>query len=224
MYDLNGSFTRYVYADFEKVDSPVSVAHFSQYKLTALLVKKLQEIGFTFCDTTGPAGTAISEKVVLMGHECLSIDATSDCIDVTASYCKGDQIVKTNYHCDFLIGTDGAGSAVRKLIGVDMIGERDLQKLVSVHFMSKDLGLFLTNERPGMLFFIFNAEAIGVLVAHDLEQGEFVLQVRGNFTFIEICDQHTTFLSENQYICISNPSLNLISDPLLSTTAEPRRF
>lgn len=118
--------------------------------------------------------------MVLLGHECLSIDATSDCINVTVSYRKGDQIGKTNFQCDFLIGADGAGSFVRKLIGVDMIGERDLQKLVSVHFMSRDLGKFLTNERPGMLFFIFNTEAIGVLVAHDLEQGEFVLQVKSH--------------------------------------------
>lgn len=58
-----------------------------------------------------------------------------------------------------------------------MRGEKDLQKLVSVHFLSKDLGQHLLRERPGMLYFIFNTEAIGVLVAHDLEQGEFVLQV-----------------------------------------------
>ncbi|KAK9276070.1 hypothetical protein L1049_005601 [Liquidambar formosana] len=58
-----------------------------------------------------------------------------------------------------------------------MRGEKDLQKLVSVHFLSRDLGQYLLNERPGMLFFIFNTEAIGVLVAHDLKQGEFVLQI-----------------------------------------------
>ncbi|CAM8880765.1 unnamed protein product [Rhodiola kirilowii] len=164
--------------DFEKVVSPASVAHFSQYKLTALLVKKLQEIGFTVChNTEGATDSGIREKMILMGHECLGIDITADCINVTASFRKGNKIAKTNYQCDFLIGTDGAGSTVRKLIGVDMIGERDLQKLVSVHFFSRDLGKFLTNERPGMLFFIFNTEAIGVLVAHDLEQGEFVLQI-----------------------------------------------
>uniref|UniRef100_A0A7N0ZZ29 FAD-binding domain-containing protein n=1 Tax=Kalanchoe fedtschenkoi TaxID=63787 RepID=A0A7N0ZZ29_KALFE len=164
--------------DFDKVVSPVSVAHFSQYKLTALLVKKLQEIGFTICDRTeGVHDSAVREKMVLMGHKVVAIDAATDCINVTASYGMDDKIVKTNYQCNFLIGTDGAGSSVRKLIGIDMIGERDLQKLVSVHFMSKDLGRLLTNERPGMLFFIFNTEAIGVLVAHDLEQGEFVLQI-----------------------------------------------
>ena len=58
-----------------------------------------------------------------------------------------------------------------------MKGEKDLQNLLSVHFLSNDLGQYLLNERPGMLFFIFNTEAIGVLVAHDLKQGEFVLQV-----------------------------------------------
>ena len=57
------------------------------------------------------------------------------------------------------------------------MGERDLQKLVSVHFLSQELGHFLLNERPGMLYFIFNTESIGVLVAHDLKEGEFILQV-----------------------------------------------
>lgn len=75
------------------------------------------------------------------------------------------------------MGTDGAGSTVRKLLGVAMEGEKDLQKLISIHFLSEDLGKYLINERPGMLFFIFNPEVIGVLVAHDLKQGEFVLQV-----------------------------------------------
>ncbi|KAK1364450.1 hypothetical protein POM88_040011 [Heracleum sosnowskyi] len=57
-----------------------------------------------------------------------------------------------------------------------MKGEKDLQKLVSVHFMSKQLEVYLINTRPAMLFFIFNDESIGVLVVHDLMEGEFVLQ------------------------------------------------
>ncbi|XP_068665588.1 uncharacterized protein [Aristolochia californica] len=74
-------------------------------------------------------------------------------------------------------GSDGAGSTVRKLMGINMNGKRDLQKLISIHFLSRDLGEYLLCQRPGMLFFIFNSEAIGVLVAHDLKQGEFVLQI-----------------------------------------------
>lgn len=112
-----------------------------------------------------------------MGHECVSIDTSNDCVTVTASIIREGKREEKNIHCNILVGTDGAGSTVRKLVGIQMRGEEDLQKLVSVHFLSKDLGQFLLKEKPGMLFFIFNTEAIGVLVAHDLRQGEFVLQV-----------------------------------------------
>ncbi|CAK9162014.1 unnamed protein product [Ilex paraguariensis] len=112
-----------------------------------------------------------------MGHECVSIGATDRCITVTASFLKDGVYMENDIQCSFLVGTDGAGSTVRKLVGIDMRGEKDLQNLVSVHFSSQDLGQYLLSERPGMLFFIFNTEGIGVLVAHDLKQGEFVLQV-----------------------------------------------
>lgn len=112
-----------------------------------------------------------------MGHECLSVDATDDCLNVTASFSGGGQYKERTIQCGFLIGADGAGSTVRKLAGIELRGERDLQNLVSVHFLSRELGHYLLNQRPGMLFFIFNTEAIGVLVAHDLKEGEFVLQV-----------------------------------------------
>lgn len=112
-----------------------------------------------------------------MGHECVSVNNTDQCVNVTASFLKEGKYTEGNIRCNILIGTDGAGSIVRKLVGIDLRGEKDLQKLVSVHFLSKDLGDYLLNERPGMLFFIFNPEAIGVLVAHDLKEGEFILQV-----------------------------------------------
>lgn len=112
-----------------------------------------------------------------MGHECVSIDATDNYVTVTASFLKDGKSMEKDIKCNILVGTDGAGSTVRKLMGIDMRGEKDLQRLVSVHFMSRELGQYLINERPGMLFVIFNTEAIGVLVAHDLKLGEFVLQV-----------------------------------------------
>ncbi|KAK0572955.1 hypothetical protein LWI29_000917 [Acer saccharum] len=96
---------------------------------------------------------------------------------MTTTFLKDGKHMERNIQCNILVGTDCAGSTVRKLAGVDLKGEKDLQKLVSVHFMSLDLGDYLLNERPGMLFFVFNTEVIGVLVAHDLQQGEFVLQI-----------------------------------------------
>lgn len=166
--------------DFEKIVSPVSVAHFSQYKLTRLLVKLLENLGFGIHTLEGPDSLdhePLRGGEILMGYECVSIDTTDECVTATVSFSKEGKLLMRKIQSKILIGADGAGSMVRKLVGIDLKGEKDLQKLVSVHFWSKDLGRYLLNERPGMLFFIFNTEVIGVLVAHDLTQGEFVLQI-----------------------------------------------
>ncbi|GMJ13273.1 EMBRYO DEFECTIVE 260, EMBRYO DEFECTIVE 2421 [Hibiscus trionum] len=166
--------------DFEKVVSPISVAHFSQYKLTRKLVKMLENVGFRVHTLEGPEGLdpePLKGREILMGHECVSIDTTDECVTATVSFYKEGKLLTRKIQSKILIGADGAGSAVRKLVGIELKGEKDLQKLVSVHFWSKELGQYLLYKRPGMLFFIFNTEAIGVLVAHDLTQGEFVLQI-----------------------------------------------
>ncbi|KAK9090174.1 hypothetical protein Sjap_023351 [Stephania japonica] len=166
--------------DFNKVVSPVSVAHFSQHKLTRLLVKHLEDLGFSLCIGDGIKDydhEIVRERMIMMGHECTSIEATDHCVMVCASFLKDGRKMERKIRCNILVGTDGAGSMVRKLVGIDMMGENDLQKLISVHFSSRELGQYLLNERPGMLFFIFNVDAIGVLVAHDLKLGEFVLQI-----------------------------------------------
>lgn len=80
--------------------------------------------------------------------------------------------------CQYVVAADGAGSPIRKMIGVAMEGEAEIQKLISVHFFSKDLGqLLLDTPEPGMLYFVFNPKVIAVVVAHNLEAGEFVAQV-----------------------------------------------
>lgn len=140
---------------------------------------KLKHIGFHVRsdDLLNSDDIKLAERQILLGHECTSINATENGVTVTASITREGKHVEKDFQCKFLVGTDGAGSTVRKLVGIGMSGDHDLQKLISIHFTSQDLGQYLMNERPGMLFFIFNTEAIGVLVAHDLVQGEFVLQV-----------------------------------------------
>lgn len=144
------------------------------------MLKRLEDLGFhvrSSKELDGFEHDSVVARQILMGHECVAIDANKDSITATVSFLKGGKHMKRNIQCSILVGADGAGSAVRKLSEIEMRGERDLQKLVSVHFMSRELGKYLISNRPGMLFFIFNTEAIGVLVAHDLLQGEFVLQV-----------------------------------------------
>lgn len=176
-----GSVDHMKQEDFDKVISPISVAHFSQYKLVDLLLNKLEGIGFHTCfpDDIGGRLTRdlVLENKILMGHECSSIQLTDEGILLGASFNNGGTMQERKLHCGLLLAADGAKSTVRELAGISMEGARDLQKLVSVHFLSRNLGKYLSSERPGMLFFIFNPDAIGVLVAHDLEHGEFVLQI-----------------------------------------------
>ncbi|KAL6551243.1 hypothetical protein OROMI_021731 [Orobanche minor] len=165
--------------DFDRIASPVSVAHFSQYKIMRLLINQVEDIGFHI--RRGSNGLKNSDdckqQEILMGHECTTINITENGVLVSAMVRKEGKLEKKDIQCNFVVATDGAGSSVRKLMGIGMSGEHDLQKLISVHFTSHELGQYLINEKPGMLFFIFNNEAVGVIVAHDLKQGEFVLQV-----------------------------------------------
>ncbi|KAL5552475.1 hypothetical protein UlMin_039876, partial [Ulmus minor] len=158
-----------------------------KYKLTRLLLKQLENLNFEVRTSEGLEAHnhgILQEKQILMGQECLSIDGSDDYVTVTASFSKDGKYWERNFKCNILVGADGAGSTVRKLVGIDMKGEKELQKLVSVHFLSRVFGQYLLNERPGMLIFIFNTEAIGVLVAHDRKQGEFVFQISVPF---ELC-------------------------------------
>jgi hypothetical protein len=55
-----------------------------------------------------------------------------------------------------------------------------MQHLINIHFSSPQLGQqLLAAGRPAMLYFVFNRQVVSVIVAHDLQQGEFVAQVRG---------------------------------------------
>lgn len=79
-------------------------------------------------------------------------------------------------HAKYLVAADGASSNIRKQLGIRMIGEPALQHLVNIHFFSKELWHHL-RDRPAMLYFVFSSQAIVVLVAHNLQEGEMVAQV-----------------------------------------------
>ena len=67
----------------------------------------------------------------------------------------------------FVIGCDGAGSRVRKMLDIEMVGPPLLQCFLMVHFAA-DLRA-LTAERPGVLHFVLDPEAGGAFVCHDVE-------------------------------------------------------
>lgn len=79
----------------------------------------------------------------------------------------------------FVVGADGARSKIRSLLGIPMEGPAVIQELVNIHFLTPSLGKELRDSNPAMLYFVFNQGAVVVVVAHDLQQGEFVAQVGG---------------------------------------------
>ncbi|MEM9656009.1 MAG: FAD-dependent monooxygenase, partial [Actinomycetota bacterium] len=66
----------------------------------------------------------------------------------------------------FVIGCDGAGSRVRKLLDIEMAGPPLIQCTLAINFAA-DLRE-LTADRPGVLHFILDPAADGVFVQHDV--------------------------------------------------------
>lgn len=73
----------------------------------------------------------------------------------------------TRVRSRYVIGCDGAGSRVRKLLGIEMVGPPLIQCYLMIHF-GADLRA-LTADRPGVLHFVLDPEAGGAFIAHDAE-------------------------------------------------------
>ena len=67
----------------------------------------------------------------------------------------------------FVIGCDGAGSRVRRMLGIEMQGPPLLQCYLMIHFRSNLRAA--TAERPAVLHFVLDPAAAGVFIAHDVE-------------------------------------------------------
>jgi 2-polyprenyl-6-methoxyphenol hydroxylase-like FAD-dependent oxidoreductase len=71
-------------------------------------------------------------------------------------------------HSRFVIACDGAGSRVRKSLGIEMSGPPRLQSFLMIHFAA-DLRE-IVRERPGILYWIVDPELGGTFVAHDIDR------------------------------------------------------
>ncbi len=73
----------------------------------------------------------------------------------------------TQVRSRYVIGCDGAGSRVRKLLGIEMVGPPLLQCYLMIHFAANLRAL--TADRPAVLHFTIDPEASGAFIAHDVE-------------------------------------------------------
>ncbi|MEM7637798.1 MAG: FAD-dependent monooxygenase [Pseudomonadota bacterium] len=68
---------------------------------------------------------------------------------------------------DWLIAADGAGSRVRRALGIEMIGPEKIQDFKNAYF---ELNLRDHIERPAKLYWIFEPAAVGTFIAHHIEK------------------------------------------------------
>ncbi len=87
-------------------------------------------------------------------------DAHSATVNVRGP--QGEQQIRAR----FVIGADGAGSFVRKALGIELAGVAELGRFVNVHFRA-DLERYIAH-RPGPLYWIFGARP-GAIIAYDVQ-------------------------------------------------------
>ena len=138
--------------------SPSAPTHLSQHRLRKTMVEAAEASG---------ASVVAHARVV-------DVKTDLEGVDVVAQV--GDDGAETVFRARYCVLADGANSETRRRAGVKMVGESALQHLINVHFVSKTLAKEL-REDPAMLYFVFNPDAVVVVVAHDLRAGEFVAQI-----------------------------------------------
>lgn len=158
-------------------DSHSRVANYDQSKLNDLLFKHLKK-----CKHTN-----IMLGTKWKGYKFIS-DGERE--KVISKLERIHPFLEFNIESDFLVGADGAKSQVRKALNKRFIGHKHLQKLLNINFVSKDLAevcLELKQKAVGehnklvpttsMLYFILNPSLIGVMVLHDINEGNFVIHI-----------------------------------------------
>lgn len=135
--------------------TPTPLRNLSQHRLEPLLAEQVA-----------------SDADLRYGVEWVS--ATQDADGVTSVVRDRTTGEETTVRSAYLLGADGAGSPVRKWLGIPMLGPASIQSFVAVH-AEANLRPYVA-DRLGVLHFVLDPEAQGTFIAHDLDR-EWVFMV-----------------------------------------------
>jgi 2,4-dichlorophenol 6-monooxygenase len=130
--------------------TPTPLRNLSQHRLEPLLLNELRRC---------------AEIEIAYGHEWES--ATQDRDGVTSRVCDQAGGAVYESRSRWLIAADGAGSAVRKLVGIEPIGPDRLQSFVMIHLEANLRAL--VGHRAAALYWTTAPGATGTFVAHDID-------------------------------------------------------
>lgn len=131
--------------------TPTPLRNLSQHRLEPILVDALRAAG-----APGPR----------YGHRWMS--AAADPGGVTSRIEDAGAGRSYEIRSRYVVAADGAGSPVRKSLGIEPVGPEALQSFVMIHFEA-DLRE-LVKGAPGVLYWTCDPEALGTFVAHDIDR------------------------------------------------------
>jgi len=125
--------------------SPTRIASCAQDRVEELLRAAAERRGCDLCYAT----------------EVVGYEQDADGVTATLRTAGGETTLRSRY----VIAADGASSSTRRLLDVAMQGIPPLATLVGIYFVA-DLGRWV-GERPGLLYFLMNSAAPGIVIALD---------------------------------------------------------
>jgi len=128
--------------------SPSSMANLAQNRLEPLLLDLVQ---------------SSARSRVRFGSEVVAIEERSNDVRLKVRDHDGNESATT---ATWVVACDGAGSTMRRSLGIEMIGPSSLQKFVSIYFEA-NLDPWI-GGRTGPLFWIAGARTRGVIIGFDI--------------------------------------------------------
>lgn len=127
--------------------TPTPLRNLSQHRFEPILVETLARAGVE----------------VAWGHTWQQATSDADGVTSTINGPDGPYTISSRW----LLAADGAGSRVRKATGIEPIGPDRLQCFIMIHFEANLRSL--VKDRPGILFWTVDPDALGTFVAHDID-------------------------------------------------------
>jgi 2,4-dichlorophenol 6-monooxygenase len=106
-------------------------------------------------------------------HQWESAEQTEDAVVSRIRDLDRDEVYEVR--SDYLVAADGAGSRVRKWIGIEMDGPQNLQAFIMIHLLGDMRPV--AGDPPGILHFVVDGDnGSGVFVLHDLDRESVFMQ------------------------------------------------
>jgi 2,4-dichlorophenol 6-monooxygenase len=103
---------------------------------------------------------------VSYGHEWQALEQGAGGVTSVVRDLEGERTYEIRSR--YVLAADGAGSRVRKGLGIGMVGPDRLQSFVMIHFEANLRALVAA--RPAILYWVVDPESLGSFVAHDIER------------------------------------------------------